>query len=190
MLVRVVLSRLGNLLVIVRSRVKIRSATLPGLSSDEFLPRRCKSPASRVEGCGAGSCISVESIGVELQPELEFHSEGEWELQPELEFHSEGEWELQPELEFHSEWEWSYNRSWSFTRRGSGVTTGVGVSLGGGVELQPELEFHSEGEWELQPRVGVSLGVGVGVTTGVGVSLGVGVELQVGVGVSLEWELE
>jgi hypothetical protein len=49
--------------VIVPSIVKTRSATLLRLSSDEFLPPRSKSPASRVDGCGAGSCISVESIG-------------------------------------------------------------------------------------------------------------------------------
>ena len=55
---------LGNLLVIVRSRVKILSATLPGLSSDEFLPRRSKSPASRVEGCGAGFAVAAGDGGV------------------------------------------------------------------------------------------------------------------------------
>ena len=45
--------------MILGSSVKIRSVAAPGLSSEGFLPRSCKSPASRVDGCRAGVAAGV-----------------------------------------------------------------------------------------------------------------------------------
>jgi hypothetical protein len=171
---------LGNLLVIVRSRVKIRSATLPGLSSDEFLPRRCKSPASRVDGCGAGSCISVESIGVGVttrgwsftppgswsyNPRWSFTRSGSWSYNPRWSFTPPGSWSYNPRWSFTRSGSWSYNPRWSFTRSWRWSYNPGGVSLPGGVGVTtprwsftprgswsytPELEFHSQGVLEFQ----------------------------------------
>ena len=125
---------LGNLLVIVLSRVKTRSATLPGLSSDKFLPRRSKSPASRVEACGTGSCISVESIGVGVTTGVGVSLPGGvgvttgggvslpggcWNFNPRWSYNPRGCWNFNPRWSYNPRGCWSYNPRWSYTPRWS-----------------------------------------------------------------------